>query len=354
MIEYSKAPVGADHGPHQMQEDKVERLDALAREVAHFATMANTSKIFAGRALLEARKLFSSDRDFGAWREQSIPGLHRDTALDYMHVAKEYGDKPQIVEALSMRALRALSAPSTPQSVREKIETSIQNGASPTAAEIEALKREASAAAKRAEEAEANADRYKKQAETLLEGQAALVEKAKQEARAKIEADLKAAKEEAERAKTGLKDAQTRLSEAEKKAEEAATAKAQAQAAKLADEEVQKRQREIDAAKKELDKIRSDISKRNDILTDIENRVEERREFLDKLTNADHEAEQLVKELEEMNRVLALALLVVSDVDYDHGEEVLAKVRSSASMCRKMADALDAIGRPRLVYDARA
>ncbi|WP_052817797.1 DUF3102 domain-containing protein [Agrobacterium sp. SUL3] len=364
MIEYGKATTVAH--PDQKQAAKETDLfdyagltSSVALEVRSAAErirvrMKRTAEdiIAIGLDLIEVKGRLPHG-SFLPWISSEF-GMTDRTAARFMQVAASYGSKFDIVSNLTPTVLYELAAPSTPETVRDMIEQKAEAGETVSVEEVKRLKRELEEASKRAENSAGEAERFKKQAETLLEGQSALVEKAKQEARDKIEADLKMAKEEAEKAKSGLKDAQTRLSEAEKKAEEAATAKALAQAAKLADEEVQKRQKELDAAKKDLDKVRSDISKRNEILTDIENRVEERRTFLDKLTNADHEAEQLVKELEEMNRVLALALLVVSDVDYDHGEEVLAKVRSSASMCRKMADALDAIGRPRLVYDARA
>ena len=364
MIEYSKAkpvqtPMKKEAGQAADLFDYAGLSSSVALEVRSAAErirvrMKRTAEdiIAIGLDLIEVKGRLPHG-SFLPWINTEF-GMTGQTARRFMQVAETYGSKSNIMLNLPPTVLYELAAPSTVETVRDVIEQKAASGEAVTVEEVKHLKRELEEASKRAENSAGDAERFKKQAETLLEGQAALVEKAKQEAKDKIEADLKAAKEEAEKAKTGLKDAQTRLSEAEKKAEEAATAKAQAQAAKLADEEVQKRQKELDAAKKELDKIRSDISKRNEILTDIENRVEERREFLDKLTNADHEAEHLVKELEEMNRVLALALLVVSDVDYDHGEEVLSKVRSSASMCRKMADALDAIGRPRLVYDARA
>jgi len=358
MIEYSKAPVSAGEKNDPTLFDYAGLTSSVALEVRSAAErirvrMKRTAEdiIAIGLDLIEVKGRLPHGR-FLPWINTEF-GMGERAARNFMSVAERYGSKSAIIADLPPTVLYELAAPSTSDAVRDIIENKTTTGEPVSVEEVKRLKRELEEASKRADNSAGDAERFKKQTETLLEGQAALVEKAKQEARDKIEADLKAAKEEAEKAKTGLKDAQTRLFEAEKKAEEAATAKAQALAAKHADEEVQKRQKEIEAAKKELDKVRSDISKRNEILTDIENRVEERREFLDKLTNADHEAEQLVKELEEMNRVLALALLVVSDVDYDHGEEVLSKVRSSASMCRKMADALDAIGRPRLVYDAR-
>jgi myosin heavy subunit len=364
MIEYGKVPT-APRPDHKQTAKETDLFDyagltsSVALEVRSAAErirvrMRRTAEdiIAIGFDLIAVKDRLPHG-DFLPWVKTEF-GMKPTSASYFMNAARTYGDKLSIIENLSPTVIFELASPSTTEPVRDTIEQKAASGETVTVEEVKRLKRELEETTKRAENSAGEAERFKKQAETLLEGQAALVEKAKQEAREKIEADLKAAKEEAEKAKSGLNDAQTRLSEAEKKAEEAATAKAQAQAAKVADEEVQKRQKELDAAKKDLDKIRSEISKRNEILTDIENRVEERRSFLDKLTNADHEAEQLVKELEEMNRVLALALLVVSDVDYDHGEEVLSKVRSSASMCRRMAEALDAIGRPRLVFDARA
>ncbi|RWR28843.1 hypothetical protein D2T31_12075 [Sinirhodobacter populi] len=353
----------ASHWDATPAAEREDRLYSLALQVAHFATGAMMNEIEAGRALMEARAMFPSNETFGAWRSETLPDLHRNQALRFMQVAEQYGDKPVMLKALSMRALRALSAPSTPQSVRDEVEARTDAGENVTAAEIDRLKREASEAERRAKEAEAKADsataeadRQRAKADALADGQRDLVEAAKEQARkdaeAKSAAELAKAQSEARQANDALEDQRRKLTEATKKAEDAAMAKAKAEAENLAAAELEKVQADARKAREDEAKAKASVERLSDRAERLRKQVEEHDAFLRARTNGEQEAKAVREHLEDVNRALALAMAELADLEHEPQDDIRRLMAKSAKLCRDFAVALDQFNGPTLIYEA--
>jgi hypothetical protein len=97
-----------------------------------------------GRDLIDAKRRIGHGK-FLMWIEASF-GMSDDTARNFMNVANVYGDKVRIVRNLPLGAIYALSAPSTPESVRAEVAERAAHGESITASEISRLKKEAALA----------------------------------------------------------------------------------------------------------------------------------------------------------------------------------------------------------------
>lgn len=337
--------------------EREDRLYDLALKVAHFATGARMNEIEAGRALMEARAEFESDNDFGAWRAETLPDLHRNQALRFMQVAQEYGDKPVMLKALSMRALRALSAPSTPQSVREEAEARAEAGERVSAAEIERLKREAAEAAKRADAATAEADRQRNKADSLAEGQRDLVQKARAEAKAEAEkeaaAELDRARAEAKRAADDLMSERRRLAQAVEAAEAAAMAKAQAEAGRLAQEELDKLADKARDAKRIKEEAERQVNRLNERADYLSKRVDELKDFIRSTESEQDEAQRIDAAMKKVVDAVGDAMKLLQCLQHDHGAEVSRRVRQAADVFTQSAEALESriIGQT-LIHDA--
>lgn len=294
---------------------------------------------------------------FLPWIEAEF-GMTDRAARNLMNVALTYGGKSEIISDLSLTVLYELAAPSTPEPVRQAVEAKAEAGEAVSVAEVQRLKREAAEAAQRANTAEAEAERQRQKADALAEGQRDLIEaakdQAKRDAEAKVAADLEQAKAEAHRANTALQDQQRKLADATRKAEEAAMAKAKAEAENLAAAELAKVQEAVKKARQDEAAARKVCDRLSDNITRMRAKVQEHEEALRKMQGADIEATALRARLEEVVRVIAMAMGDVLDIEHEHGPEVMRKVAQTADTCRKFADALDATCGPRLVYDASA
>lgn len=299
---------------------------------------------------------------FLPWIEAEF-GMSENAARNFMRVATVYAGKSAMIADFSPTVLYELAAPSTPEPVRRAVEALAGAGESVSVAEVQRLKREATEAAKRAQDADAKAnaaaaeaERQRAKADALAEGQRDLIEAAKAQARREAEekaaAELETARAEAERAKTALAEQQRQLSDATRKAEVAAMAKAQAEAANLAAAELAKVQDAAKRAKEEEAKARAAVDRLSGNAQNLAARVREHEDYLRRMQGADVEAKAISQDLDEVARVLVSAMLTVEDMQHEHGEAVTGKARRVADQCRKMAQALDAICGPRLVYDA--
>lgn len=315
-----------------LTEDDIATLSDLAYQVAHFVTAANTNKIFAGRALLQAREMFPSDNDFGAWREEVLPGLSRIEATRYMQVAKEYGDKPKIIEALSFRAVRALAAPSTQQKVRDEVEKAVDAGQTFTAAQIEELKR-------RARKAEEEAETERGKSETILAGQQAKIEAAKESERKRLEAEINGLKRK-------IKEAEGASAQASADAKAAATAEAQAQAENLIASERAKVADELNRANRKKAQADQDVERLSRQHQHLTERVAELRKFVDETEGAKVEAEEIHSRLKAVQRALMSALTSIQIAEHadQYRDELSNIMDGSAQMCLQMAHALSEFG----------
>lgn len=79
-----------------------------------------------GRDLLAMKERLGHG-DFGPWLQSEFT-MNERTAQNYMRVALEFGDKPEIVSLLPPTTVYALAAPSTPEPVRLDIVTRLKAG----------------------------------------------------------------------------------------------------------------------------------------------------------------------------------------------------------------------------------
>lgn len=88
-----------------------------------------------GKRLLEIRALLA-DGTFTAWTQQELDFGER-TAQYLMNVAREYGERPEIISVLSDTVLYLLAAPSTPAAARAEVEAlALSEGRSPRVATV--------------------------------------------------------------------------------------------------------------------------------------------------------------------------------------------------------------------------
>ncbi len=90
-----------------------------------------------GRALIRVKKALPHG-EFGKWLSAEFGWAER-TAQNYMQAAEMFGENPQRVADLSLRALYALSARSTPETVRNQVVELLDRGERPNENEIVSL-----------------------------------------------------------------------------------------------------------------------------------------------------------------------------------------------------------------------
>lgn len=86
-----------------------------------------------GRDLLSARDI----AQYGTWGPfLQRCGLEERTAQNYMNVARQFGDQPEMISALPATALYLMAAPTANPAVVGEIVTEVRAGAAPTVAEV--------------------------------------------------------------------------------------------------------------------------------------------------------------------------------------------------------------------------
>ncbi|WP_116654437.1 DUF3102 domain-containing protein [Pelagibacterium sediminicola] len=306
-----------------------------------------------GLDLIEVKSRLSHGA-FLPWIEAEF-GMTDRTAARFMQVAEVYGNKFDIMSNLTPTVLYELAAPSTPEPVRQIVEAKAEANESVTVEEVKRLKREIADKEAEAKRAEQDAIRAKREAEAekaksadllgqvnmLKENAEAVRLKAEQEAEAKaaaerqrLLAEIEAAKSESERVRE----------EAERAADAQAEAAAEAALAKVDGEVKAARQKEAEA--------RRAVERLKEQKEFLDGKIREHQDYLAKIKGAEVEAKEILDSLEKLTEVLVAAQLVFMDLDYEHDEHVLKKVRVASDHCRKMADMMDASLAPRLVYDA--
>ena len=334
--------------------------DPLRRELVEDAAYirghqerVNEGVIAVGERLLIVKAKLPHGQ-FLRWVEAEC-GYSERSANDYMNIAKEFSQNPHRGADLSMRAQRLLAAPSTPQAVKDIAYQRLDEGKAVTAAEIERLKRELAdkdaevkRAAREAEQAKRQADAEKAKSADLLgqvnvlkENADAVRIKARQEAEAKmaaererLAAELAEARAESERVRQEVGDA----------AKAQAEAAAQAAIAEVEGDVRAARQKEAEA-KRAVERLREQQQF-------LDRKVKEHQDYLSKIKGAEVEAKEILDTLEDLTTALVSSQLVFMDIDFEHDDHVMKKVRISAEQCRKMAEMLEAACAPRLVYDA--
>jgi hypothetical protein len=143
--------------------DKAASARAAAERIRGRMQLAAESIIEVGRELIEQKRALGHG-NFLPWIAAEF-GMSQSTATNWMQVANQYEGKFVNVANLSISALYALAAPSTPPEVRAEVEERAANGEKVTAAEIEELKKQLAAAKDEAKQAEAEVMAQAKRAE---------------------------------------------------------------------------------------------------------------------------------------------------------------------------------------------
>ena len=111
----------------------LQTLDALAddigKEIDKTHKVVARAQIKVGKLLLEARKEFPGDKEFGQWRKEKTPIKSAGTANDLMRVAETFSKAPELVAACSFSVLRELVY--CPEEVRKGVEESVKLGIAP-------------------------------------------------------------------------------------------------------------------------------------------------------------------------------------------------------------------------------
>lgn len=173
---------------------------------------------------------------FLPWIEAEF-GMSQQSASRFMAVANTYGGKLPNLSNLPPSVLYELAAPSTPESVRQIVEQKAEAGESVSLEEIKRLKRELAEAKRTVEQAEtqviaakSDADRYRRQAETLLDNQGDLIAKAKADALQQAEQEIAKEKKAAEEMRKTLEAENARLTRLTEEVRQAALNEARAKA----------------------------------------------------------------------------------------------------------------------------
>ncbi len=293
---------------------------------------------------------------FLPWIEAEF-GMSESAAGRFMKVGSVYGSKSVNLTNLTPSVLYELAAPSTPEPVRQAIEQKAADGESATVEEVKRLKRElaeknqALASQKKlASEAAENAERYRRQAETALDGRHELVAKAERETAQKMADEIEAMKADADKARKELIAEQEKAIRLVDEAKAAAMNEARGKAEALAEEELAKRREAVAKADADLKKIVADIERRSAALKSIEGGIAMKQKLDQRLSSVDYENQEILKEAEEIIRLQALFMVTLDDVEYqdEHAERVRKVVAQLADQCGKLQIVLSGLYARRL------
>ena len=288
---------------------------------------------------------------FLPWIEAEF-GMSESAAGRFMKVATVYGGKSVNLTNLTPSVLYELAAPSTPEPVRQIVEQKAAANESVSVEEVKRLKRELAEARLMTEQAtshasavKSDADRYRKQAETLLDNQSDLIAKAKADARQQADQELAEARASADVTRKALETENARLTHLTAEVREAALNDARGKAEALAEEELSKRKESLEKAQTELDKVKADIDRRKSALMSIESSIEEKKSLADRLTSVDYEAREILKDADELIRLQALFMVVIDDIGFadQHPEKVRNTVGKLADQCGKLQSVLSSL-----------
>lgn len=140
-IDLTQATTYAEDLPNHEQQIELYASAGLTRPQA-FSLEAHAAKIISigrrgileiGQELLQARE----QAQYGTWGPFLLRcGVEERTAQNYMRVAAQFGDKPEIISALPQASLYAMTARTADPVVVQEIIAEVQAGAPPSATEI--------------------------------------------------------------------------------------------------------------------------------------------------------------------------------------------------------------------------
>lgn len=278
-----------------------------------------------GRDLIEVKNALGHGL-FTQWLAQTFPFTER-TAQLWMNAAKQYGAKSELSSVLGDKVLVLLAAPSTPEEVREEIETRATAGEKITVAEVERLKREARAA---------------EEMSLQLAGERAAMRAVVEQARR----DVESARAKAAKARATAEDA---VRQAREEAEKAALDKAEA----LAEEALARRRGELAEIERRAQAAEEKAQRHLEAEQRLATEIQQHHATLGRLSSAEHEAPELIEAADQLMRALTDAMIMLHGCEHAPLPPVARKWAMARQMSGQMVDAITAFLGPRLVETAR-
>ncbi|MDG4601488.1 MAG: DUF3102 domain-containing protein [Defluviicoccus sp.] len=277
-----------------------------------------------GRDLLEVKNALAHGL-FTQWLAQTFPFTAR-TAQLWMNAAEQYGAKSELSSLLGDKVLVLLAAPSTPDEVRQEIETRAASGERITVAEVERLKREARAA---------------QEMSFQIEGERAAMRAVVEQARR----DVESARAKAVKARTAAEDA---VRQAREEAELAAALKAEA----LAEEALARRRGELAEIERRAQVAEEKAQRHHEAEQRLAAEIQQHQATLGRLCSAEHEAPELIEAADKLMRALTDAMIMLHGCEHTPLPPVARKWTTARQMSGQMAAAIAAFLGPRLVETA--
>ena len=278
-----------------------------------------------GRDLIEVKNALGHGL-FTQWLAQTFPFTAR-TAQLWMNAAEQYGAKSELSSLLGDKVLVLLAAPSTPDEVRQEIETRAASGERITVAEVERLKREARAA---------------EEMSLQLAGERAAMRAVVEQARR----DVESARAKAAKARAAAEDA---VRQAREEAEQAAALKAET----LAEEALARRRGELAKIERRAQAAEENARRHLEAEQRLATEIQQHHATLGRLSSAEHEAPELIEAADQLMRALTDAMIMLHGCEHAPLPPVARKWATAQQMSGQMAAAIAAFLGPRLAETAR-
>ena len=312
-----------------------------------------------GRDLLEVKSALGHGQ-FTQWLEQTFPFTMR-TAQLWMNAAEQYGGKSEIISLLNDTVLMLLAAPSTPEEVREEIESRAAAGEKITVAEVLRLKREAKAAQDAAARLEAeradllsrvaNATSREQDARDHLrlarERADAETQKAADAARAAVLAEAEQARRDAVAAQAEAEKARMALEAAVRQAREDAEQAARAKAEALAEEAIARRRGDLAEIERRAKTAEEKAQRHAEAEQRLAAEVRQHQEFLARAGSAEREAPDQIEAAETLMAALSDAMIALHGFEHEALPPAARRWAMAQQMSAQMADAITAFLAPR-------
>lgn len=263
--------------------------------------------------------------EFLSWVEKEID-LSEWAVRNFMNVANKYGSKSGNFPDLPASVLYELSAPSTPEPVRQIIEAKAEKGETVSVKEVQDLKR------RMKEQRESDEKKLKAlgaENQALKDSQELARIKAHEEAAKAVEAELAALRAE----KRVMED---QLKVAKEEAKTAASQEAEAIIKnKMAEKEadLKKLRQKAGEAERRLESLERQESGRKKRIAELDARAK-------KIASVDWEAQQLLKKTDNLAKQMTEVLLEIEGLEHEHNASTLKQCAQTASMCENLAIAL--------------
>jgi DNA repair exonuclease SbcCD ATPase subunit len=314
-----------------------------------------------GRDLIKVRNMPEMNGRFVAWLNAEF-SMSRQTAYNMMQAAENLGDRFPNFGNVAPSILYALAAPSTPETVRDQVETRVGAGERITVAEVERLKREAKAAREAAERLEAersellsrvhDATSREQEARDHLrlarEQTDAETQKAADAARAAVLAEVEqarrdavAAQAEAEKARMALEAA---VRQAREDAEQAACEKADA----LAEEAIARRRGDLAEIERRAKAAEEKAQRHHEAEQRLAAEIERQHALLARIGSAKGEAPEQIEAAETLMAALSDAMIALHGFEHAPIPQAARRWAMAQQMWAQMADAITAFLAPRV------